>query len=122
MSDIAQQIAVAKKELQAIKTGFAGGEDRFFPSVATAQTFVIAVTDRPIVISATFAETDFPQLFASVSLTIGGPPIVLQYKAFDRKTLYAWRMTEYWGSAATYTIQCALLSQRAPLTFTCVAE
>lgn len=123
MSNIVEQIAYARKELQAIKTGFAGDEQRFFPSVTTSQTFVITVTDKPIVIAATFAKNDFPQLFASVSLVIGAaPPVVLQYKAFDRETLYSWRMAEYWGSAATYTIQCMLLSQRAPATFTCVGE
>ena len=122
MSDLISRIAAAQKELKALKAGFGGNEDRFFPAVATSATFLRDSNDRPIVIEATFEKNDFPQLYAAVSMTTVGPPIILQYKAFDRKTLYSWRMTEKWGTIAHYTINCMLLSQRAPLTFTCTVE
>lgn len=123
MSSITKQIANAKRELQAIKAGFGGDKDRFFPAVATSATFLRDSTDKPIVIEATFDSDDFPQLYAAVSLTISIPaPIILQYKAFERKTLYSWRMVEYWGATAHYTINATLLSQRPPTTFTCTVE
>ena len=122
MSNIIAQVAYAQKELKAIKAGFAGGEDRFFPAVATNQTFLITVNDKPVVISATFDLDDFPQLYAAVQYTNGGPPVILQYKAFKRQGIYSWRMTEAWGGSVDYTINCTLLSQRSPSSFTCVAE
>ena len=116
MSDIAKQIAYAEKELAAIKAGFSGDEKRFFPAIATPATFNIT-SDNPIIISASFAYQDFPQLYARVSYTSGGPPVILNYKAFIRKSLYSWRMCEEQLAPVNYTIECILVSQRAPTSF-----
>lgn len=122
MSNLIDQVAYAQKELVAIKAGLSGNQQRFLPTVATSQTFLITVNDKPVVISATFALDDFPQLYAAVQYTTGGLPVILQYKAFRRQSLYSWRMTEAWGLSVDYTINCTLISQRAPTTFTIAAE
>jgi hypothetical protein len=122
LSDLITRIAKAKKELIALKAGFGGDQQRFLPTVATQATFNIT-SSKALIIRATFAHDDFPQLYAAVSFTIGAaPPVILQYKAFIRKSYYEWRYCEEWIGTPNYTIVCTLVSQRAPTSFVILEE
>lgn len=121
MSDIAKQIAIAQKELVALKAGFAGNEQRFFPATVTEQIFTLT-TDKPIIVSATFDTLDFPELYCSV--TSGTFPTIVVYNSelFVRKSDTEWRMNPPSASSLFYTLTCSLISQRPPTTFTASAE
>lgn len=118
MSSLIDQLARAKKELAALKAGFAGDEKRFTQATTTVQQFTLTVT-KPLTITVDFDQPDFPQLFVSTynntTATDYGSNL------FDRKDLYEWRMGL--GIAANnYTFTCLLLSENAPTLFTLVQD
>lgn len=118
MSSLNEQIARAKKELVALKTGFAGNEQRFTQSTATEQQFTLTVT-KPLTITVVFDEPDFPQLFVSAYNNTTATPY--SDNLFVRKNLYVWRMG-LGIPANNYTFTCLLLSESAPTSFTLVQD
>lgn len=122
LSNIATRIANAKRELLALKAGFAGDEQRFFTATATEETFNISSND-PIIIRADFEYRDFPQLYVRAQYTVGAfPPVLFNYDPFVRTNLYEWRMSEETSGVANWTINAVLVSQRTPTLFTIEAE
>lgn len=118
MYDLATQIAVAKKELAALKAGFAGDERRFKQSTVTIQTFTLTVT-KPVTVTVSFPRPDFPQLYSSLynnttATQYAGNPL-------ERKDFYEWRLGLDIAND-NYTFTCMLLSEQTPTTFTLVQD
>jgi hypothetical protein len=109
-------MATAKKELDAIKAGFASGQQQWEAATLTTATFIVAFS-TPLVITATFADDDFPLLFTDADA--GGGIHVINPAL--RKSLYQWHIHST-GVLQNWTIAATLLSWNAPLTFTCGAE
>lgn len=109
MSDFVARVARANKELAALKAGFAGGEKQFYPATVTQQTFNI-YSGSPLLIRVGFAKQDFPQLYTFINVTGGGPGL------FIRKNFYEWRCRN--ALFTTITVDCVLLSQEPPTSFT----
>lgn len=111
MRDIAQALAIARKELNAIKAGFGGDQTRFSVSEITQTSFVLNAI-KPVIIRVDFQYQDFPQLYVR-GISLDAP---LTYSNLGtQKTLYEWYISPLLH--ANNQLDCTLISQYPPTVF-----
>lgn len=113
MLSLDQQIATIKKELNALKAGFTGGQTRFNIAVSTEQNYL---TDGsiPLKIQTDFPFQDFPALYMLVNTTGG---YIASNSLIVRTNLYEWYIPPISSINPVVSLDLLLLSQYTPSLF-----
>lgn len=114
MSDLITDIADARRELNAIKTGFSGTSAMFTGATVTTQSFAMTPTTGMLV-TVDFEYRDFPDMTITGVRSLPSPAIFVGYGV--RRSLYEWYI-EYDAAFGTITWNCILFSEQAPTLFT----
>lgn len=116
MSDITERIAVAQKELLALKSGFSGTPAMFTAATVTQASFNITPTSG-MLITVAFEYRDFPDIFITGVRSLPSPLAFVGYGI--RRSLYEWYI-EYDAAFGTIRWDCTLYSNTPPTSFTLV--